>query len=36
MHRTLEQVLRSLIADHETNWANTLPYAEMYMNNTVS
>ena len=36
MHRTLEQVLRSLIAGKETNWANVLPIAEFYMNSAPS
>lgn len=34
MHRTLEQVLRSLIQGKETVWCDVLPYAEMYMNST--
>ena len=36
MHRTLEQVLRSLIAGKDTNWANILPIAEFYMNSAPS
>ena len=36
MHQTLEQVLRSLIAGKETNWANVLPVAEFYMNSAPS
>ena len=36
MHRTLEQVLRSLIAGKEHNWANVLPIAEFYMNSAPS
>ena len=36
MHRTLEQVLQTLVDGDETNWLSMLPYAEMYMNNTPS
>ena len=36
MHRTLEQVLFSLIAGKEINWANVLPIAEFYMNSAPS
>ena len=36
MHRTLEQVLRTLISGKETNWANILPIAEFYMNSAPS
>ena len=36
MHRTLEQVLHSLIAGIETNWANVLPIAEFYPNSAPS
>ena len=34
MHRTLEQVLRTLIEGNESAWCSMLPYAELYMNTT--
>ena len=34
MHRTLEQVLRLLLKENDSKWAEYLPYAEMYMNST--
>lgn len=34
MHRTLEQVLRTLVEGKEQAWCSMLPYAELYMNTT--
>lgn len=36
MHRTLEQVLRTLIHDLNKSWLDLLPIAEFYMNSAVS
>ena len=36
MHRTLEQVLRTLVEGKEQKWCEMLPYAELYMNSTPS
>ena len=36
MHRTLEQVLQTLVEGKEQKWCAMLPYAELYMNSTLS
>ena len=36
MHRTLEQVLRTLVEGKEQKWCEMLPYAELDMSNTPS
>ena len=36
MHRTLEQVLRTLISDVDKPWSELLPIAEFFMNSAIS
>ena len=36
MHRTLEQVLQTLVEGKEQKWSAMLPYAKFYMNSTPS